>query len=89
MYHKAKETGRTVFRSVRRIDNRHSYRGYGWQYMLRPRKKTDGRWEGLSQKHINAGRTKTYPMTTEANLTHKPKSKTPQVAGDSESITAG
>jgi hypothetical protein len=49
----------------------------------------DGRGEGLSQKHINAGGTKTYPMTTEANLTCKPKSKTPQVAGDPESVTGG
>jgi hypothetical protein len=79
---------RNAFRSVRRIDTRHSYGGYGWQWVLQGwEEKPDGRGEGLSQKHIDAG--KTYPMTTRADPTREPKGKTAQMAGDAESFTAG
>ena len=56
---------------------------------FRPRKKNGRKGGGLVVEAYQRWKNKTYPMTTEANLTRKPKSKIPQVAGDPESVTGG
>jgi hypothetical protein len=65
---KAKRDRKNVFRSVRRIDNRHSYRGYGWQY-----ERKGGGLVAEAYSTLEEQRHMTYPMTTKANLTRKPK----------------